>query len=106
MLTIDITKALKEIQTKTHAEIEEAAAISWAERACASYYMVSHAGVSPGEALRHLIEAEDSFAEGLEHASKKEDMGSFVHQIQVAVKPYQDNAMKAINDHLLKTSVP
>ncbi len=68
--------------------------------------MVSHGGVSPGEALRHLLEAEDAFGESLEHGSKTEDMGSLVHQIQVAVKPYQDSAMKAINDHLLKSTTP
>lgn len=105
MIKIDITKAIKELQSKTHQEIEEESALSWANRACASYYMVSHGGLNPGEALRHLIEAEDYFGEAVEHAAKKEDMGSLVHQVQVAIKPYQDAASQAINNHLLK-SIP
>lgn len=103
MIKIDISKSLKEIQSKVHQEIESDAALSWANRACASYYLISHGNLPPAEALRRLIEAEDYFGEAVEHAAKIEDMGSTVHQIQVAVKPYQDAAQQAINNHLLKT---
>lgn len=101
MIKIDITKALKELNTKTHQEIEEESALSWANKACAAYYLISHGGLQPQDALRRLIEAEDYFGEAIEHAAKKEDMGSFVHQLQVAIKPYQDAATQAINAHMM-----
>lgn len=103
MVTIDITKSLKEIQSKTHLEIEEDSALSWANRACAAYYLISHGNLLPAEALRRLIEAEEYFGEAVEHAAKFEDMGSLVHQVQIAIKPFQDAATQAINNHLLKT---
>lgn len=101
MVKIDITKSLKELNTKTHQQIEEDSSLAWANKACAAYYLISHGGLSPQDALRRLIEAEDYFGEAVEHAAKVEDMGSLVHQIQIAIKPYQDSATQAINNHLL-----
>lgn len=101
---LDLKKGLKEIQSKTHLEIEEDAAWSWANRAGACYYSVSHGGLSPQDALRRFIEAEDAFGEALEHSSKTETLGALTHTIQTQLEPFQAAAVKAINNHLLKTN--
>lgn len=106
MIKLNIEKSLKEINSKTYSDIVKEYAVECTNNAAASYYSISHGGLTPPDALRRLIEAEAFTDQALNYASKAEDLGVMVHEVQVALKPYQDHAIQAINNHLLQTTTP
>jgi hypothetical protein len=85
----DIEAALKEVQEKTIAEIEEETAYKWASRSYSCYELYKDT-----EELKWLLRAEEYFNEAVEH-------GALVHDSGVTLKIIEDK-LKEIRDKFVE----
>jgi hypothetical protein len=86
----DVEAALDEVQSKSHAEIEQETAYKWGARALACYKLHrDEAEVKDGEDP-WLLKASDFANEAMEHAAMVMDDGETLHIVEHALDQAKD----------------
>jgi len=80
----DVATALKEVQTKSDAQIELETALKWGSRSIACYQLYKQTQMPSW-----FVRAEDYRHEALEHAALVQDFGASVRSIQSALDRYR-----------------
>jgi hypothetical protein len=95
MIKLDIKAGLKEVKEKTEEQIEQSAAITWAQRAAACY-IVCQKTPEKLQKLVWLLRGEDNRHEAIEHSALVENQGKFTHELQIELDKYRDAALESI----------
>jgi len=100
-MSLNLAEALEEIQNKSYRQIEMETAWKWASRSAAAYQLVSNSNEK-----KHILEtfsvAEDFYHEAVEHAALvEEDASKLVKEVQEAILPYMEKAVKHMDSIIL-----
>lgn len=98
---IDLNKALEELRTKSHQEIEIEAGWNWASRAAAAYTLVTEQ-TEISKKFFYFIIATDFNHEAVEHSALPEDMGVLTKEIQKQLQPYLNKALESLKQGIQK----